>query len=170
MYNTFYRGIVIDNEDPQSLGKIKVRVPAIHGQPGYTESFIADDFLPWATPAIYRGIDGNSGEYIPYPIGSLVFISFEGEDQNNPIVFGTVPYLENDISNISGWNKGIYLYKLGDQKYIFIDEKGDNISIRNINTGINLSYDKVSLTNGAYRLEIRTDGIYKIENGVETKL
>ena len=91
-YNAFYRGIVVDNKDPLGLGKVKVRVPALHGQPGLTSSFISTESIPWATPAIYRGINERKGEYIPYPIDSLVLITFENEDADKPLIFGTLPY------------------------------------------------------------------------------
>ena len=147
-YNAFYRGIVVDNKDPLGLGKVKVRVPALHGQPGLTSSFISTESIPWATPAIYRGINERKGEYIPYPIDSLVLITFENEDADKPLIFGTLPYNDSDgISNLVGQKKGAYLFKEGAKSYIFVDEESGAMCLRN----------------GDHELQVRKDGVFVID-------
>jgi len=60
-------GEVVDHEDPQQLGRLKVRVPEIYG-------FIPKDHLPWANPAEPFGGSNDYGFFfIPIP-GSKVKI------------------------------------------------------------------------------------------------
>ena len=71
-----YRGKVIENEDPELLGRIIANVPAI---PGSKNNF-AMPCVPYAGP-------GVSFLALP-PIGANVWIEFEGGDPNFPIWSG----------------------------------------------------------------------------------
>jgi uncharacterized protein involved in type VI secretion and phage assembly len=72
-----YRGIVTDNQDPKSLGRIKARVPEV----------LLDVETGWALPlAPYAG--DSSGQYtVPEP-GTGVWIEFEAGDVSRPIWTG----------------------------------------------------------------------------------
>lgn len=64
-----YVGTVVDHEDPEKLGRLKVRVPEIYGQ-------IPKDHIPWANPAEPFGGSNDYGFFfIPIP-GSKVKIRF----------------------------------------------------------------------------------------------
>ena len=69
MYFGKYRGVVVDNIDPQLLGRITASVPDVLGQ---TPTSWAMPCLPWAGPQM--GIS-----CVP-PIGASVWIEFEGGD------------------------------------------------------------------------------------------
>lgn len=72
-----YRGKVTLNEDPDSLGRIQVMVPAIFGS------------IPtnWALPSVpYAGMQ-NCFYAIP-PVGANVWVEFEGGDPEHPIWSG----------------------------------------------------------------------------------
>lgn len=72
-----YRGIVTDNADPESLGRLRARVPEIFGE---QES-------PWALPCTpYAG--DNLGWYGVPPAGSGVWIEFEAGDPARPVWTG----------------------------------------------------------------------------------
>lgn len=92
---SIYRALVIDNQDPEGLGKVKVRVPAIHGIPNQTPQYITDSDLPWATPACMMGIGIRSGFWIVPPTGSIVLVMFENGSIDDILYFGVVPYAEN---------------------------------------------------------------------------
>ncbi len=92
-----YRGVVEDNNDPEELGRCKVRVFNIH-----THILIQDELegipiagLPWAEPALglFEGsVTGFGGWTIPLQ-GSHVFVFFEGGHIHKPRFFATVPGL-----------------------------------------------------------------------------
>lgn len=69
-----YRGVVADNVDPLSKGRIKVQVPQV----------LLEEVTGWAWPVQQSG----NSHAIP-PIGSGVFVGFEGGDPSFPIWFGT---------------------------------------------------------------------------------
>jgi hypothetical protein len=72
-----YRGKVVSSKDPLHLGRIQVRVPAIFGEGGQS----------WALPATpYAGKD--IGFFTVPPIGSNIWVEFEGGDPDYPIWSG----------------------------------------------------------------------------------
>lgn len=69
-----YRGIVTDNDDPEKLGRMRARVPAVFG----------DVETGWAMPCV------TVADCLPLPaVGSGVWIEFEGGDANYPIWSGS---------------------------------------------------------------------------------
>jgi hypothetical protein len=79
-----YRGIVVSKDDPDRLGRCKVRVWHVHGSDQYTPDFA----LPWAE-VLERG-DGayDSGTYEPPCVGSSVWCQFENGYADYPVVIG----------------------------------------------------------------------------------
>ena len=72
-----YRGLVIENIDPEQIGRVLVQVPDVLGE------------LPasWAMPCVpAAGI--QAGCFIVPPIGSQVWVEFEQGDSNYPIWTG----------------------------------------------------------------------------------
>lgn len=72
-----YRGIVLNNMDPQNLGRIQATVPEVLGE------------VPtgWATPCAPYGGTGSGFFSVP-PIGAGVWIEFEAGDVSRPIWAG----------------------------------------------------------------------------------
>lgn len=73
-----YRGTIVDNKDPEQLGRVKVRVPQIAGDNVIDE---------WAWP---KGpIAGDDfGDFMIPPTGSPVWVEFEQGNPCNPIWTG----------------------------------------------------------------------------------
>lgn len=70
-----YRAVVLDNCDPLLIGRLQVSAPAIGAA-----------VLNWALPCVpYAPIE--AGFAVP-PIGTAVWIEFEGGDPNAPIWTG----------------------------------------------------------------------------------
>jgi hypothetical protein len=72
-----YRGLVINNIDPQQIGRVLVQVPDVLG------------VIPssWAMPCVpAAGI--QAGCFVVPPIGSQVWVEFEQGDSNYPIWTG----------------------------------------------------------------------------------
>jgi uncharacterized protein involved in type VI secretion and phage assembly len=72
-----YRGVVVDNNDPQQLGRLKAHVPEVLGE--------ADS--GWALPCVPYAGDGSGQYTIPEP-GTGVWIEFEAGDPSRPIWSG----------------------------------------------------------------------------------
>jgi len=91
-----YRGLVIENIDPQQIGRVLVQVPDVLGA------------IPssWAMPCVpAAGI--QSGTFIVPPIGSQVWIEFEQGDPDYPIwtggfwgIVASVPVLATALAAI----------------------------------------------------------------------
>ena len=82
----FYRGVVIENDDPDQFGRIQVNVFGVFD--GITS---AD--LPWAKPAfpVFSGAGDGYGFFGVPEIGSHVWCFFEVGDLYQPCFFAEAP-------------------------------------------------------------------------------
>ena len=71
-----YRGTVVNNEDPASRGRIKIRVPAVMGSAEI-----------WALPCLPLAGPGM-GAYVIPEVGAGVWVEFEAGDPSYPIWSG----------------------------------------------------------------------------------
>ncbi len=72
-----YRGIVVDSNDPEKMGRITAQVPEV----------LQDQITPWALPAVPFAGPGHGLVLIPEP-GDGVWIEFEAGDPSRPIWTG----------------------------------------------------------------------------------
>lgn len=70
-----YRGSVISNEDPENLGRLKIKCPALYGD---------DDFDDWVFPKGVPAAPGSGIFWLP-PVGAPIFVSCEGGDCRFPV-------------------------------------------------------------------------------------
>jgi hypothetical protein len=99
-------GDVINNDDPDRLMRVQVRVPLLHRE-------ILDEDLPWARPLLTfaaTGMSGAAGSIRVPQIGSKVALQFLDDSLYNPLYLGdiadtnTVPQeLLADYPNAYGW-------------------------------------------------------------------
>ncbi|MGA1870559.1 MAG: phage baseplate assembly protein V [bacterium] len=75
-----YRGFVVDNEDPEQLGRLKLKVPSVLGNEIVTG---------WAMPCVPYGGDVNQGFLFIPEVDSGVWVEFEEGDLEFPIWVGT---------------------------------------------------------------------------------
>lgn len=73
-YPGIYRAVVTDDNDPEKLRRLKVRVPAVHGS---VESV-------WASACVPAGSRRQP------KVGSGVWVMFEGGDPARPVWIGVV--------------------------------------------------------------------------------
>lgn len=141
-YNLFYRGIVVDVNDPEKLGRAKIRIPSLHGVNSRLNNFVPDASLPWATPAVWSSAGNDMGTFDPPTAGNRVFVTFEGGKAEYPIYFGGIPtkigntkYYKPQVGIIAGitqevndddYNKDI---KTGTERIPFKSFKGATIII-----------------------------------------
>src|SRR3546814_1473831 len=82
-----YGGIVEKVNDPEKLGRVKVRVPHVYGATGGGTGFIGTNDIPWALPAgMPAGGSSNSGgfSHLPEP-GDHVWVRFLDGQPEKPI-------------------------------------------------------------------------------------
>ena len=106
--NLFY-GVVEDRNDPEELGRVRVR---IHGLHSHEKTLIPTEKLPWAsvmTPTTSSSFSGV-GETSKLIEGTFVVVDFvDGDDMQIPIVLGTVPGLSQKhilVANGSNISRG----------------------------------------------------------------
>lgn len=74
-----YRGIVIDNKDPEKRGRLKLRVPTV----------LDKQVTNWALPCMPYGGANQQGMFMIPEVDALVWVEFEEGDINCPIWVGT---------------------------------------------------------------------------------
>jgi hypothetical protein len=88
-----YRGLVVDNNDPEKLGRIKVKVyPMFKG--------IEDpDQIPWAVPAmgLFAGAGTGFGAFAVPEENSFVYVFFEAGDIYQPVYFAEAQTAQTGI-------------------------------------------------------------------------
>lgn len=107
--NAFFMAIVVDTNDVYKIGRVKIRVPSLHGSSPQQKYYLPDESLPWAKPATLNCAGNDLGQYMIPTKGTRVFITFEYNDFDKPIYFGGVPTKKgnlpkeyNDNANING--------------------------------------------------------------------
>lgn len=75
-----YRGLVVDNADPEHLGRLTLRVPSVLGEEVVTG---------WALPCVPYGGDANQGFLFIPEKEAGVWVEFEEGDLEFPIWTGT---------------------------------------------------------------------------------
>lgn len=75
-----YRGFVVDNADPEQLGRLKIKVPSVLGPEVVTG---------WALPCVAYGGDANQGLLFIPEVEAGVWIEFEEGDLEFPVWVGT---------------------------------------------------------------------------------
>lgn len=85
------RGIVVNTQDPDNQGRVQIRIPPLHGVPNQSNSWIEDEFLPWAVPGNLLGAGNNIGQRIVPIKGTRVFVLFEGGSTSTPVYLGGIP-------------------------------------------------------------------------------
>ena len=85
-----YFGVVESRDDPLMLGRMKVRIVGIHSP---DKSVLPTDDLPWAfpiQPITSAGVSGIGHAPVGVVEGSWVSLQFIDQDQQMPVVTGTV--------------------------------------------------------------------------------
>jgi uncharacterized protein involved in type VI secretion and phage assembly len=154
-----YRGVVTDNQDPNGLGRVRVKVQDVLGQ---KES-------GWAMPSVPYAGDGI-GLYLIPPVSAFVWIEFEHGDPEYPIWTGcfwlskdsvpegasgpNIKMLKTDVGTItlddSPGSGGITIETTDGMK---ITMNSEGIKITNGEASVELSGIKVSINDDALEVE-----------------
>jgi len=111
-----YRGQVTDNEDPDNLGRVKAKVPALLG----------DQELGWALPAFAYGGASEQGFFAVPDVDAGVWIEFEGGELSHPVWSGTW-YSSGAIPESAKPSKKVLKTTAG-HKIVF-DDDGESLEI-----------------------------------------
>ena len=88
--NAFYRAIVVDTHDNLNLGRVRVRIPGLHGYNKNDANYLSDSRCPYAIPGIFNAAGNDMGQYLIPEKGSLVWVTFEANQRDKPIYFGGI--------------------------------------------------------------------------------
>ena len=147
-----YRGLVDDIRDPEELGRIRARVPAVYG----------DESSPWAMPCLPFAGPGHGLALVPEE-GDGVWIEFEGGDLSRPIWSGCW-WARGQRPQPDGNRQRLLATSAGHQ--IVIDEDANEIRLEHPGGAkIVLNSSGIVLSQGASELEIGSNEI-KINHGI----
>jgi len=118
-----YRGHVVDNTDPNNLGRIRATVPRVLG----------DEQTGWALPAFIYGGATEQGLFAVPDVGAGVWVEFEGGDLSYPIWSGTW-FTSGDIPESAQPGKKVLKTKTGHKIVLDDDAKTLEITDSNGNT------------------------------------
>ena len=91
-----YRAVVEDNNDPEKIGRVKVRIHGLHtaanATAGLEFGFIDSDALPWAEVMGSTGFGLVSGVGLSSVLrnGTWVWVMLENDNPNKPVVMGVL--------------------------------------------------------------------------------
>ncbi len=167
-------GIVTNNKDPDSLGRVKVKITRISGE----------DESNWARVISFMAGKERGAFYLP-EVDDEVLVAFEYGDINLPYVIGSLwngkdrPPLTNDdgknnlrviksrsghiirLDDTEGQEK-IEIVDKTEKNIVVIDSKENKISIKS-EKDIEISAPNGKVTIGAKEIEIKSSGSTKIE-------
>lgn len=148
-----YRGLVTDVGDPEAIGRIKARVPAILGDELET---------PWAMPALpFAG--PQHGLFLLPEVDDGVWIEFEGGDVSRPIWSGCW-WARGQVPSPAGEKQRLLATSAGHQ--ILIDEDADEIRVTHPGGGeLVIGASEITLKLGACELKITASEI-NLNNGM----
>jgi uncharacterized protein involved in type VI secretion and phage assembly len=139
-----YRGVVIDNEDEDGLGRVRVKVLDVWGE---NES-------GWAMPSLPYAGDGV-GLYLIPPIDAFVWIEFEHGDPEYPIWTGCF-WLSNISVPVEATGPDIKMLKT-EAGTIILDDSPNSGGITIETTDgktITMNSEGIIITNGEAIIEI----------------
>ena len=93
--NIFYRGVVEDNNDPEKLGRLRVRIFGIHSD---DMNLLPTESLPWSEVAqsLEGGFISGIGKSYVAQKGTFVWCFLECGNEDKAVVFAACPGISNE--------------------------------------------------------------------------
>ena len=145
-----YIGPVVDNNDPEKIGRVRVKVMDVFDD-------LKDEEIPWDSP--WKDLNGNQFN-IPDK-GKVVTVIFENGNKNNPEYISSDHYNENLENKLKQLSKSDYLSMksllydhktqiyVNDTEGLKIDHKFNNINIKEESISLNLKDNHRKLNLGS---------------------
>jgi type VI secretion system (T6SS) baseplate-like injector VgrG len=139
--NSFYPATIVDNNDPDKVGKCKVKIV------GMTEG-LPDKDLPWAVPDP-NFVGSIEGSFIVPPVNAFVRVRFENGDSYSPVYTTKIMNVNNlPQERLEDYPNSIILFKTDPGDYFLINTKTFEMIIRSAG-GQTIKFD----ANGTLDLE-----------------
>lgn len=145
-----YRGIVVDVDDPDSLGRITAQVPEI----------LQEETSPWALPAVPFAGPSHGLVLIP-EVGDGVWIEFEAGDPSRPIWTG------------GWWAKGELPAPGGTQARVLVTSTGHKLVLDDQNKEIHLLHSggaEIKMTDSDITLTIGQSELKMTSSDISLKI
>jgi uncharacterized protein involved in type VI secretion and phage assembly len=151
-----YRGVVTDNDDPESLGRIKAKVPYVFG----------DQESTWANPSVpYAG--QNVGLFLIPPTNASVWIEFERGELTLPIWSGCFWESSSDVPASTIETK---VLKTDAGSITVNDQKGSgSITIDVSGLKIVIDTKTIKLTNSSQTIELSSSSVKINDDALEVQ-
>jgi uncharacterized protein involved in type VI secretion and phage assembly len=150
-----YRGFVVDVEDPEKRGRVRVTVPSVLGS----------EETAWALPCIPYGGGAGYGLFAVPPVESQVWVEFEEGELSQPIWSGTFWQAQGDPPEeaTAGEKPTAHVFKTPGKHILVMDDETDKEKLRLVHpTGSELSIDEkgiITLTDsGGAKVTLDPDG------------
>jgi uncharacterized protein involved in type VI secretion and phage assembly len=149
-----YRGRVVDNADPNSMGRLRVIVPAV----------AADEPLGWAMPCVPFAGDGV-GLYLIPEVDALVWVEFEGGDLNYPIWSGCF-WASDQLPE--GAEPGVFMLKTTAGHIIKLSDKDEVIELTHAGGAvITVEGDTITIDSGSTKIMLDSSAVNVNEGSLE---
>ncbi len=151
-----HRGVVTDADDPEKMGRIKARVPAVYG----------DEESQWCLPAVpFAG--AKHGLLLLPKVGDGVWIEFEGGLPSRPIWTGCW-WGDGDLPSPNGVNKHVLTTPEGLQ--IVLDDDGKKLQLIHPGGGeITMTDTSIAIKLGSASIELSASGVSVNQGALEVK-
>jgi len=152
-YFGIYRAKVVDNKDPQHIGRVKVIVP----------SLADESTVLWARPVSVFGYKPTHGSHVVPDVGCFVYVMFEDGDIRFPVYVGGV-VLENhamseSTQDGSSENEHV-IFRTKNGSYIKISDNKNKITLKSPagrKVEINDSGNKITIATNSCSIELLDD-------------
>lgn len=160
-YYSVYRGHVIDNNDPENLGRLKVLVPSIIGRKEHPS---------WVYPRNSVSGNGYGIQVLPQK-GDLVMVEFEHGDPKFPI-WSHAHFTENQKPE-EFVNAQVYGFKSPKGQLVIIDDRDGEVYVQVVDAhGISQDYETpiVAFNGGENAGLVKVKELTEKLNAIEKKV
>jgi len=146
IYYSTYTGIVIDNNDPDNLNRLKIAVPGVYGE---------TIFPDWVQPrSVFSGV--NYGMQVLPPKGSVIQVTFTFGSPKYPRwehgFFGKTADKTSEISDPELQKKNNYWFKTPGGLLVSLDDDKKTVNI--------IHTSGISFRVGENSIDLKVDGGY----------